>query len=412
MFVLVNPVSTGRALGEAFREEGADTLHLYDTTLREAYDSDVITPHKLLHQDLATTVELLRTIEPEAVIAASEYGVTLADELNQALGLPHHRPEQSAARRDKHLMVRALEQAGVPSARTAAVRSQAEFEKALAGWDRFPVVVKPRDSAGSDGCTVCYTHQEARAAYRSIAGRGNLMGLVNEEVLLQEYLRGTQYIVNTVSIGGRHLLSEVYAERIDVLDGAPVLRHIISRSHLDHDEAALVDYVFDCLDALGIREGAAHTEVMLTSRGARLVEVNSRVMGPSLAPDPYHAAFGYSHQHLVAERFLRPGEFERRLELPYAAGRTVAKVFLRSRQPGVLRAMDGLRTLRRLPGFHSIDRLPEIGLPVEDLGLTTGAGGLAYFVHEDVELLEHSLGVLHELEDVGELYRISGDVRV
>ncbi|MFJ9517968.1 ATP-grasp domain-containing protein [Kitasatospora sp. NPDC101801] len=407
MFVLVNPVSTGKALAEAFREEGAECLHLYDASLRHAYDADT-SPHTLLHDDPAKTIEVLAGLRPAAVIAASEYGVLLADELAVRLGLPHHRPEQAAARRDKDLMVRALESAGVPAARTASVRDEAELIELLAWWDSsFPVMVKPRDSAGSDGCTICPDRATALAAFRSIVDRKNLMGEVNHEVLVQEFLTGTQYIVNTVSIEGRHLVSEVYAERIDHVDGAPVLRHIISRPQLDAAEAELVAYVLNCLDALGIREGAAHTEVMLTPAGPRLVEVNSRVMGPSLAPDPYHAAFGYSHQHLVVERFLRPEEFALRLELPYLAARTVAKVFLRSDRPGVVRAVDGARILRRLPGFHSIDRLAEIGQPIADRYLTTGAGGIAYLVHEDEDLLAHALGVLHDLEDGGAFYRLA-----
>lgn len=341
------------------------------------------------------------------MIAASEFGVTLADELSELLGLPHHRHELRAARRDKYLMAGALADAGLPHARTVLIRGETELRDALDGWDAFPLMVKPLNSAGSDGCHISADADKAVAAFRSAAGRLNLMGEVNNEVLLQEFLDGTQYIVNTVSMGGRHLLTEVYAERIDQVDGAPVLRHIISRPLLDDTEQELVDYVLRCLDALGIQEGAAHTEVMLTSRGPRLVEVNSRVMGPSLAPDPYHAAFGYSHQHLVVERFLRPEEFARRFELPYTAARTVAKVFLRSHRPGALRAVEGARTLRRLGGFHSIDRLPAVGEPIRDRHLTTGASGIAYLVHEDEDLLLSSLGVIHDLEDTGGFYRLA-----
>ncbi|GAA1198831.1 ATP-grasp domain-containing protein [Kitasatospora gansuensis] len=407
MIVLVSPVSTGAALAKAFREEGQACLHLYDTGLQAAHRADT-SAHTMLHQDLETTLAVLRELRPSAVIAASEYGVILADTLAAELGLDHHRPELIDARRDKHLMVRALEQAGVPAARTVAVRTGAELDAALADWtEGFPVMVKPRNSAGSDGCRICHTPEQVVAAFHAIADARNLMGEVNDEVLLQEFLAGTQYIVNTVSLAGRHLLSEVYAERIDHIDGAPVLRHIVSRPELDRDERELVDYVLACLDALGIREGAAHTEVMLTPRGPRLVEVNSRVMGPSLTPDPYHAAFGYSQQHLVVERYLRPAEFAARLDRPYAPPQTVAKVFLRPHREGTVQSIDGLRTLRRLPGFHSVERLPAIGEPIRDRHLTTGATGIAFLVHEDGTVLQKSLAELHPLEDAGGFYRLA-----
>jgi hypothetical protein len=404
MFILVDPVSTGAALAQAFGEEGAACLHLYHASLRDAYDADG-SPRTMVHENLDKTLEVLRALPVAAVIAASEYGVLLADQLAAALGLPHHRPELAAARRDKELMVRALEQAGVPAARTVPVRTEAELDRVLSGWDSYPVMIKPRNSAGSDGCVISPDRHTALTAFRGIVDRRNLMGEVNQEVLVQQFLTGTQYIVNTVSLAGRHLVSDVYAERIDHLDDAPVLRHLLSRPLLTPAESGLVDYVLECLDALGIREGAAHTEVMLTPSGPRLVEVNSRVMGPSLAPDAYHAAFGYSHQHLVAERFLRPDEFAHRFELPYTAARTMAKIFLRPHRSGVLRAVDGARVLRRMPGFHSIDRLPAVGEAVKDRYLTTGACGIAYLVHEDEELLLSSLGFIHSLEDTGGFYR-------
>ncbi|MFD3682305.1 ATP-grasp domain-containing protein [Streptomyces sp. NPDC058613] len=408
MFILVDPVSTGVALTEAFREEGAECLHLYNASLRHAYDADT-SSRTMVHEDLAKSVELLRDLPVTAVIAASEYGVLLADELAVALGLPHHRPELAAARRDKKLMVRALERSGVPAARTASVRTEDELGRVLTDWGSYPVMVKPRNSAGSDGCVISPDRDTAIQAFRDIVGRRNLMEEVNEEVLVQQFLTGTQYIVNTVSLEGRHLVSDVYVERIDHVDGAPVLRHILSRPLLDPAEAEVVDYVLECLDALGIREGAAHTEVMLTPAGPRLVEVNSRVMGPSLAPDPYHAAFGYSHQHLVVERFLRPEDFARRFELPYAGARIVAKIFLRPHRPGTVRSIDGARVLRRLPGFHSIDRLPVVGEAVKDRYLTTGSCGIAYLVHEDEQLLRHSLGVIHALEDTGGFYQFDDE---
>ncbi|SCK09771.1 ATP-grasp domain-containing protein [Streptomyces sp. WMMB 322] len=408
MIALINPVSSGATLADAFQEEGADCLHIYTQDQESAFHAAASgTAKAYLHAQLSETAEHLRSVGVNTVVAASEFGVTLADELSELLELPHQRHELRAARRDKYLMAGALADAGLSHARTVMVRSEGELRDALDGWDAFPVVIKPLNSAGSDGCHISADADEALSAYRGAAGRLNLMGEVNQGVLVQEFLDGTQYIVNTVSMEGRHLLTEVYAERIDRVEDAPVLRHIISRPALEDAEQDLVDYVLRCLDALGVREGAAHTEVVLTSRGPRLVEVNSRVMGPCLAPDPYHAAYGYSHQHLTVERFLRPEDFRKRFDLPYGPARTVAKVFLRSHRPGVVLAMDGLRTMRRLPGFHSIARLPAIGVPVQDRYLTTGASGIAFFVHEDDELLEHSLATLHDIEDAAGMYRIA-----
>lgn len=405
MIALVNPVSTGSELAAAFREEGAECVHVYTPAQREAHASDD-TEFRVLHEDPAATVRSLRRLGVDTVVPASEYGVTAADELSELLGVAGHDPATRPARRDKYEMVRALRTAGLPHASTCTVSSEGELSKVLDDWERFPLVIKPVNSAGTDGCRVCVDRDAALAAFRAVAQKRNLMGETNRAVMVQEYLTGTQYIVNTVSMAGRHLLTELYTERIDRIDDVPVLRHLLSLPAAEGGERELVAYVLDCLDALGVREGAAHTEVMLTAAGPRLVEVNSRVMGPCLAPDPYFAAFGYSHQHLTVERYLRPHDFQRRFSLPYGPARQLAKVLLRPATEGTLEAVEGLRELRRMPGFHSVVRVPRVGRPVRDRLLTTGACGIAFLVHEDRALLSSSLEALHGMEDAGGFYRV------
>jgi hypothetical protein len=405
VIALVNPVSSGVELARAFHERGARCLHLFDPELAVS----AVGPAERVLQciDLADTTAAMRELGVSAVIPASEFGVLLADELTHRMGLAGNVHRLSPARRDKLLMMRQLASYGLRSTRTELVGSPEELERVLADI-AYPLIVKPRDSAGSDGCRVCATADEARAAFAAVFRERNLMGLMNDAVLVQEYLDGPQFIVNTVSSASRHTLSEIYSARVDRQpDGAPVFRHMISARTLDESMWEIVRYVFDCLDALGVVEGAAHTEVRLLPDGPCLIEVNSRVMGPCLDPDAYFAALGYSHQHLLVESVLDPEIFDRRQSTSYGPERHLAKIFLRAHRPGVVRAVPGLDLLRRLPGFHSVARLARIGTPIPDRLLTTGASGIAFFVHEDLATLENALRVLHELEDVGQFYELA-----
>lgn len=45
---------------------------------------------------------------------------------------------------------------------------------------------------------------EARAAFHRIKGRANQYGEQNEAVLVQEFMAGTEYVVNCVSREGEH----------------------------------------------------------------------------------------------------------------------------------------------------------------------------------------------------------------
>lgn len=403
MIVLVNPVSSGAKLAEAFAEQDAACLHLYTPDLAPSPATDA---RMLVHQDLGRTLRELGDRGVSAVIAASEFGVLLADQLAHRLGLPHNAIEHSRARRDKLLMAEAVRAAGLPVAWSASVGSRAALGRTLAEAP-FPVMVKPRSSAGSDGCRICRTPDEALTAFDDIFAGANLMGEVNTEVLVQEYLDGPQRIVNTVSMDGKHALSDYYHCRVDnTAGGAPVYRHIRTPLRLDERDREIIEYALSCIDALGITEGAAHTELRHTARGPRLVEVNSRVMGPCLEPDPYFAALGISHQHLLVERHLEPNRYAGRFGAGYAPSRGLVKIFLRAHRDGVLRGMPGIGTLRRVRGFHSIARLPTIGEPVPDRLLTTGASGIAFLVHPDESVLIESADVVHELEDTGRLYHV------
>jgi ATP-grasp domain len=407
MIVLTNPVSSGTALADAFDEAGVDCVHVYDRSLAGDARDGRWSGRTLVHRDLGETAHALVGLGASAVVAASEFGVTLADELAGLLGLPHNVASGSRARRDKYLMAQAIAAAGVPVAWSATVRSPAELHGVLAGR-RFPVMIKPRSSAGSDGCRVCHTITEAETAFEEIFTGLNLLGEVNHEILVQEYLDGPQFIVNTVSMGGRHLLADFYRCRVDNTEtGAPVYRHIRTPLRLDDRDREIIGHALSCLDALGVVDGAAHTELRHTAAGPRLIEVNSRVMGPCLSPDPYFAALGITHQHLVVERYVDPERFSARFDTDYAPKRALAKVFLRAHRDGVLSAMPGVARLRRLPGFHSVARLPRIGRAVPDRLLTTGASGIAFLVDEDEARLFRSLAIIHELEDSGRFYQVS-----
>jgi hypothetical protein len=404
VIVLVDPVSTGPTLSGALVERGENPLHLYGPRLREAYGRDPH-PHKWFVTDYLSALPRLSGMPVQAVIAASEWGVTGANHLAHALGLPHHLNSRVRARRDKAAMNYALQEAGLPAARTVYVREGDDIVSALCGF-AFPVVVKPVGSAGADGCMVCADPAEVRTAVQAGLGQRNLMGVNNSAMVIQDYLDGPQFIINTVSLDGRHLLSDIHAVRIDQIGQRSVLRHSLLVTTLDERVAAVVAFALDCLDAVGIREGAAHTEVRMTRNGPRLIEVNARIMGASLQPALYRAALSYNQADLVAERFIDPDAFAKRFADPYAPAAAMAMAFLCVKESGTVLASPGADRVRALPGFHSMEKMPDIGAAIDEPWLCTGQAGMAYFLHRDRKLLADSLATLHQLEDDGELHDI------
>lgn len=405
MIALVNPVSSGVFLSAALRERGEECVLVYDGHFAGAAE-DGGPGQRLVHRDMHSTARLLRDLRVREVLPGSEAGVDLAHRLAEHLDLPRNDDATASARCDKARMVSTLSDAGLRVPRQALVTTRDDLPGAL-DHVGLPVVAKPPASSGSDGCRICRTEREAAEHFTAIHRRPNLIGTVNEAVLVQEYLPGTQYIVATVSMDGEHHLHELSRSCVDERGGMPTRRHTISSRRLGSEERGIVAYVYACLDALGIRRGAANTDVRLTPAGPRIIEVNARILGPTLDPDPYFIAFGSSQQHLLAESMLAPDDFRRRLRLEYTPPKVMGKAFLRSFGSGVLRGIPGLEAVRRLPGFHSVTSLPEVGSTVNDHALTTGSTGIVYFVHEDEPVVEKSLVVLKSLEDARTLFDVA-----
>ena len=68
----------------------------------------------------------------------------------------------------------------------------------------FKVIVKPLDSAGSDGVTLCLNINEVQKSFANLYGKLNGLGITNQNVLIQEYLEGDEYVIDIVSKDGVH----------------------------------------------------------------------------------------------------------------------------------------------------------------------------------------------------------------
>jgi hypothetical protein len=294
-----------------------------------------------------------------AVLPGDESAVPLAEHLAARLGLAGSDPRTSAARTDKAAMQQALERAGVPHPRTIRAESLAAALAAAeaVGW---PVVVKPRWSASSVGVTVCHRPAEVEVAWQATAGHPGALGEITRVVAVQEYLAGQKWTVDTVTVpgpGGRpvHVLTSVWRERVIETGGHIAWGEswLIPPAAVLGDPAAseVAGYTTAVLDAAGVAAGPACTEIVLTARGPRLVEVMARLAGCY----PVHLVelvTGQSQVTSTVDALTDPAGFAGR---PPAAGSglAVAQAWLLAPHDGFL---DGaaLSKIRDLPSVVAV----------------------------------------------------------
>lgn len=356
--IVVDPLGTGAEYPAAFAAEGVEVVAVLSRPEPIALYAASWRPADFRHVHVwdgspASLPELAATLEaydPVCLIAGSETGVELAEALVE-LVVPGtgHVPALAPARRDKWAMARACADAGVEHLRQLSSASEEEVAAWLAGTglDGGPVVLKPPKSAATDDVHLVAAGQDWRPVFRSILGKVNEFGVRNEAVLVQELAVGTEYLLDSYSVDGVHGLVDVcrYAkvrrgDRIGVYD-------LVDFLPPDAPEVGpLWTYVRRVLDAVGVRNGCCHTEVIDTPGGPRLLEVGARPAGGGHQMIT-KLATGTNHiERTVAHRVR--GEFDPSYELV----RYVCSVVVSAPREGIWRNADAFDPVDELPTFH------------------------------------------------------------
>lgn len=306
----------------------------------------------VFHGDIDAVIRDLERYDVIGVIPGSEMGVPFADALSERMALFSNGTALSPARRNKYRMQCALNDAGVPTKQFICTRDEEE----LIAWFRageYPeIVVKPVSSASTEGVTFCSTEDEIRAAFHNLIGTVNHLGDNNIEVLAEERLYGTEFGVNTVSWCGKHRLAELWQYKKVRVEGVGNV-YDCTRLHdwPEGELAGLVEYAFCVLDALGIRYGAAHTEIMLTQKGPFLVESGARIMGGTIPPDLITSCAGQCQADLLVSAYARPGQFLASVPVQYHLKRHMIRKHLIAQHEGVPR--DEIPAIEMLAGLKS-----------------------------------------------------------
>jgi biotin carboxylase len=149
-----------------------------------------------------------------------------------------------------------------------------------------------------------------------------------------------------MSVGGRHLVIGVTAKQTTPPPSFVELGHLHPAPLPEHDRAAIADLVVAFLDAAGYRFGPAHTEVILTGSGPRIVESQARLGGDRI-PLLVEIATGFDLEAAIFEALAgRP------VTVP-AAGRVASICFFQLPE-GRVASVDGLAEITGLPYVHAL----------------------------------------------------------
>ena len=357
----------------------------------------------VLHEteDYAELLAALRPLKVAAVVAGSELGVPLADRLAESLGLPGNPSSTSAARRDKAHMQQTLADKRVRHIRGRKAVSVEQAMQIAQDMESWPVVLKPVAGSATVGVHFCHSPDELRACAEALFHSCDAFGFGNNEILVQEYIRGQEFVVNCVSCNGEHQLSDMWVYNKIPLgrEGNPYdYAKLITRLEAGH--AAIIDYAHEVLSALGFQYGPSHMEVMLDDRGPVLMEVGARPMGSNMTPDLLHEALGHHIVDRALSTYLRPDNFAKARMKHYRPKKSLMLKFLISPAKRPINIVPIRPLLERLDSV----RMADFSHALEEQGTDRtvdlfSAPGLLILCHKREDVLMRDYGIIRWIEN-------------
>lgn len=411
VLVVVDGYSSGSQLPTVMAEHGWQCVHVSALTtvppyFQATFDPTAYLDHFAYDGDLAGLTEMLAKHAPAAVLPGAESGVIVAALLANALGLPGNDPADSNAHRDKYEMHNRLKQAGLRCMDHYLARDLT----GLLGWARtgaWPVVLKPQASVGTDSVTICADAAALAAAFHRIHGATTHLGERNETVLAQRFLTGHEYFINGISGSGHHVITEIWrTDKIQVPGAGLIYDRSVLFDPTTPEMTPIVDYLHNVLDALGVRWGAHHTELMVGDDGPTLIECAARLSG-GLNRGAANHAVGMSMLDLTANLVAEGESFMDRLAGMRRSHRhRLWQVQFISNQTGVVKESFYAELLATLKSRTWLQKAPAPGDRVTRTTDLFSSPGLVFMTHPDVEVLRHEHAAIRAWERQNRLFTV------
>lgn len=414
--IIIDGFSTAAHYVSRFNSLGYICLHIQSSKALPGWITSQLEKDKfrdiLIHEDNKATQAWIEQFGiPDIVLHGLDTGAKLADFLAFTFKLPTANDYATVlSRRDKYYMTETIREKGLRAIKQIRATS---CDDALAwiakteGVD-FPIIVKPLESGSSEGFYVCNSEADLRRAFVKEIKKDNFFGIFNEALLVQEYIRGIEYVVNTVGRDDNHFVTELceYVKYITP-EGSSLYRAVKFLPLDDKLAPALKKYSFEVLKALGIKHGPTHIEIIIDKDGPILVEIACRPAGKSFIPRILQAAHGHNQLDLSVLCYADPADFfSKAMSLVPAPKKHLISVLVASVQEGIV-AKINIELLLKLKSFLEVVTSLKPGDVVPKAQNLNDTIMNVYLLHDDWQVLQSDLETITCYEQQGLLVSLA-----
>eukprot|EP00617_Octactis_speculum_P024882 CAMPEP_0185768806 /NCGR_PEP_ID=MMETSP1174-20130828/52270_1 /TAXON_ID=35687 /ORGANISM="Dictyocha speculum, Strain CCMP1381" /LENGTH=475 /DNA_ID=CAMNT_0028453665 /DNA_START=29 /DNA_END=1456 /DNA_ORIENTATION=+ len=428
--VVIDPASTGALVSLGAQQRGANVIAVWSDACGGIMKTHAPVVAKGIvyaatfdengQSPIALAASIKKTgLSIVTILAGSETGVRLADSLADAFGLRGNGGATSDRRRNKHAQQEAVRNAGYRAVRQAHCTSLGDVVKFLdaeseaTNGQPVDVVLKPVESAGSDGVARCQSRDEAKEHFNKLMGAINQCGDVNDGVLAQECLKGIEYVVDQVSRDGIHKTTCVWQYEKRIVNGvtAPIVYFGMEIIDPQSERArALISYMRIVLDCIGLREGPSHGEIIWNeTTGPCLVEMNCRAHGSNGTwVSCATAALGSTQVDFALDWALNNGQaWATRPDRPPRILTQTRFIMLVSYFEGIIEACPGYDKIKALPSYSESELHLGVGDALVQSVDCCSVAGMVTLVHKDKAVVDADYAFIRALENVpGALFQV------
>ncbi|MBQ9162120.1 MAG: ATP-grasp domain-containing protein [Clostridia bacterium] len=300
----------------------------------------------------------------------------------ERLGLPGISFDTAIKSTDKGEMIKAFEANGVEHPWYFILSAPSELDGVMDKIS-FPCISKPTDNSGSRGVMLIHNADELREAvnYSSANGRGG-------SVIVEEYLQGPEVSVEIITLHGEpHVLN--VTDKLTT--GAP---HFVEMGHSqpsmlgEENLIKIRDLACRAVKAVGIEDGPAHVEIMLTENGPKMVELGARMGGDCITTHLVPLSTGVDM--IEATIRIACGEVPD-VERKFNKGSAI-RYF--DPPAGVIKSITGVEEASAIKGVREISFVKNVGDTVGKIGSSTDRVG---FVIAQAETAEEAVRICEKV---------------
>lgn len=301
----------------------------------------------------------------------------------EVCGLPGISMDTAIKATDKGKMIKAFEANGVDHPWYYIALNKNEFD-AIKDKITYPCIMKPTDNAGSRGVVLVNSLEELERKYQFSVSESR-----NGGIIIEEYMVGAEVSVEIMVINN---IPNVLQVTDKITTGAP---HFVEMGHtqpsrLNKDDISKIKNLAErAVKAVGINNGPAHVEIMLTKDGPKMVELGARMGGDCITTHLVPLSTGVDMIRSTIELACgKPTDI-----IPKYQKGSAIRYFKTSK--GVIRSITGIDKAKAIPGVKEIsfvksvgDKVGSINSSIDRVGFIIAQGNTA---DEAEEICEKAL---------------------